>query len=64
MAGNLFVRSFERADRIYAAMASRGYDGEVRVLTTSPITLAQWSVLGAGLIVLALLVVGGYLFWG
>jgi cobalt/nickel transport system permease protein len=64
MAGNLFVRSFERADRIYAAMASRGYDGEVRVLTVSPITRAQWSVLGAGLIVLALLVVGGYLFWG
>lgn len=32
MAGSLFVRSIERADRIYAAMLSRGYDGEVRTL--------------------------------
>ena len=64
MAGNLFVRSFDRADRIYAAMASRGYDGEVRAFAIPPITLAQWSVLGAGIMVLILLVVGGYLFWG
>lgn len=32
IAGSLFVRSLERADRIYAAMLSRGYDGEVRTL--------------------------------
>jgi cobalt/nickel transport system permease protein len=64
MAGNLFVRSFDRADRIYAAMASRGYDGEVRAFAIPPIAPAQWSVLGAGMLVLTLLVVGGYLFWG
>src|SRR5574341_801183 len=52
MAGNLFVRSFDRADRIYAAMASRGYDGEVRGRGIPPITLAQWSVLWAGIMVL------------
>jgi hypothetical protein len=45
-------------------MASRGYDGEVRAFAIPPITLAQWSVLGAGIMVLILLVVGGYLFWG
>ena len=64
MAGNLFLRSFERADRIYAAMASRGYDGEVRTFPLPPVTLAQWSTLGLGLGVLALLVIGGYVFWG
>jgi cobalt/nickel transport system permease protein len=64
MAGNLFLRSFERADRIYAAMASRGYDGEVRAFPLPPITAAQWSVLALALGVLALLVAGGYLFWG
>ncbi len=32
MAGSLFVRALARADRIYAAMLSRGYDGEVRTL--------------------------------
>ena len=30
MAGNLFLRAFERSDRIYMAMVARGYDGEVR----------------------------------
>jgi energy-coupling factor transporter transmembrane protein EcfT len=32
MAGNLFLRGFERSDRIYTAMLSRGYDGEVRLM--------------------------------
>jgi cobalt/nickel transport system permease protein len=32
MAGNLFLRSIERSERIYDAMVARGYDGEVRVL--------------------------------
>lgn len=29
MIGALFLRSYERAERIYAAMVSRGYDGEI-----------------------------------
>ena len=29
MAGMLFMRSYERAERIYAAMLSRGYNGEI-----------------------------------
>jgi cobalt/nickel transport system permease protein len=64
MAGNLFLRSFERGDRIYAAMASRGYDGEVRAFAIPPISPAQWTVLGAGLALLSLLAAGGFLFWG
>jgi len=61
MAGNLFLRSFDRADRIYAAMASRGYDGEVRALPLRPITPGGWMTLGLGLLVLGLLVTGSYL---
>jgi cobalt/nickel transport system permease protein len=34
MVGSLFIRSYERSERIYAAMVSRGYAGEVRVLST------------------------------
>ena len=64
MAGNLFLRSFERADRIYAAMASRGYDGEVRAFPLPPLTRGQQGVLTLSLGLLALLVLGGYLFWG
>jgi cobalt/nickel transport system permease protein len=32
MIGSLFVRSYERSERIYAAMLSRGFAGEVRTL--------------------------------
>ena len=47
MAGSLFLRSFERSDRIYAAMAARGYDGEVRAFPLPPIAPVSWVVLGA-----------------
>ncbi|MEW6403471.1 MAG: cobalt ECF transporter T component CbiQ [Chloroflexota bacterium] len=32
MAGQLFLRSYERSDRIYNAMAARGYAGQLRTL--------------------------------
>jgi cobalt/nickel transport system permease protein len=32
MVGSLFLRSYERSERIYAAMQARGYDGELRFL--------------------------------
>jgi cobalt/nickel transport system permease protein len=37
MAGNLFVRSYERGERIHAAMLSRGYTGTLPVATASRI---------------------------
>jgi cobalt/nickel transport system permease protein len=30
MLGTLFIRSYERAERVYAAMLSRGYEGQIR----------------------------------
>ena len=35
MAGNLFLRSIDRSERIYQAMVARGYQGELRALTPS-----------------------------
>jgi cobalt/nickel transport system permease protein len=32
MIGTLFIRSYERSERVYTAMASRGFDGQVRVI--------------------------------
>lgn len=32
MVGSLFLRSFERSERVYAAMQARGYEGELRFL--------------------------------
>jgi len=64
MAGNLFLRGFERSDRIYMAMVSRGYDGEARSLPFPPIRPAQLVILIGGLSSLTLLILFGYLFWG
>ena len=64
MAGNLFLRSFERADRIYAAMLARGYDGDVRSFPLAPLSSVQVTLLAAGLALLGLLVMTSYLFWG
>lgn len=55
MAGNLFLRSFDRAERIYAAMAARGYDGEVRTLSRPPLSSQAWLIVAAGLTFLILL---------
>ncbi len=35
MIGNLFVRSYERSERIYQAMLARGFDGQIRRLPTA-----------------------------
>jgi cobalt/nickel transport system permease protein len=32
MIGSLFIRSYERGERVYAAMAARGFDGQSRTL--------------------------------
>jgi len=64
MAGSLFLRGFDRSDRIYTAMLSRGYDGEVRLMPTPPLTAANKLILFAGLILLGILLLFGILFWG
>ena len=63
MAGNLFLRAYERSDRIYVAMLSRGYDGEMRSLSLNPFTGLNWLILISGLIILCLLLLAGNLFW-
>lgn len=63
MAGNLFLRAFERSDRIYMAMVARGYDGEVRTLPMMVIRPGSWFVLGTGLFLFILLLLSGFLFW-
>jgi cobalt/nickel transport system permease protein len=62
MAGNLFVRSLDRGDRIYAAMAARGYDGEIRSFPLPPLTSTSWVVLSGGLALLIALLLFALLF--
>jgi cobalt/nickel transport system permease protein len=42
-AGALFVRSYERGERVHAAMLARGYTGEMPVPNTVPVGASQWA---------------------
>jgi cobalt/nickel transport system permease protein len=64
MAGNLFLRGIERSDRIYVAMLSRGYNGEVRALPLAALTHGGKLALGLGISILVVLLIFGILFWG
>ncbi len=55
MIGSLFLRSYERAERIYDAMRSRGYDGELRSLATTSLRWADYAALALVLGLLAAL---------
>jgi len=63
MAGSLFVRGFDRADRVYAAMLARGYDGETRALPAPPVAPAHYGVLAAGICWLFIIILTGILIY-
>jgi cobalt/nickel transport system permease protein len=42
-AGALFIRSYERGERVYLAMVSRGYDGAMPVLHHHRASRAEWA---------------------
>jgi cobalt/nickel transport system permease protein len=64
MAGNLFLRAFERSDRIYMAMVARGYDGEVRSLPQTGMSGGGKLTLASGLVVMVVLLLLGFFFQG
>jgi cobalt/nickel transport system permease protein len=41
-AGTLFVRSYERGERVYLAMLSRGYDGTMPALEGRRTSACDW----------------------
>jgi cobalt/nickel transport system permease protein len=55
MAGQLFLRSYERSDRVYAAMQARGYSGQL--LTMNPHVMRPRDWLAAVLFVAALFLI-------
>ncbi|SDC98560.1 cobalt ECF transporter T component CbiQ [Streptomyces prasinopilosus] len=42
-AGALFIRSYERGERVHLAMISRGYTGSLPVIDEATVSRAQWS---------------------
>ena len=53
MAGQLFLRSYERSDRVYNAMLARGYAGHLE--TINPHELRRVDYLTTALVLMAIL---------
>ena len=64
MAGNLFLRSIERSERVYAAMLCRGYTGSISALQKAPLRQSDRLLLFFGILLLACLAALGMLFGG
>jgi len=61
MVGSLFLRSYERSERIYASMQARGFDGELRSMGGRALTAADWTAFAVVAIALVTFVVAGQL---
>ncbi len=61
MAGQLFLRSYERSERIYNAMLARGFSGHLRTLHPHLFTRRDWLILGLFLTILVIIQLIGWL---
>ena len=59
MAGQLFLRSYERSDRIYNAMLARGYSGQLRTLNPHVMKSSDWLFAMLSLVIILLLQLTG-----
>ena len=55
MIGTLFIRSYDRAERVYMGMLARGFDGEIRTLSDLHFTLVDARFAAGFLFCLALI---------
>jgi cobalt/nickel transport system permease protein len=59
MVGNLLLRALDRADKVYAAMLVRGYDGTPRSMALPPLKLRHWVFMLGVLLCFTLLLIMG-----
>jgi cobalt/nickel transport system permease protein len=64
MVGQLFLRSYERSDRIYNAMLARGYMGQLRTLNPHLVTSRDWLYCCLSFMAIALMQVVGHVYLG
>jgi cobalt/nickel transport system permease protein len=55
--GVLFLRTYDRAERIYWAMAARGFDGTLRAPASSRMHRADWVVAGGAIVLAAAVII-------
>ena len=63
MVGNLFLRSYQRSERVYAAMLSRGYNGQMAVMPPPPLTVKALTYAVAPILILVLIEALALLYW-
>lgn len=61
--GTLFLRTYERSERIYQAMLARGFTGELRALTEPSLSRHDLVWGSAGIALLALVAVLANVYW-
>jgi cobalt/nickel transport system permease protein len=61
MAGQLFLRSYERSDRVYNAMLSRGYKGELMTIHPHHLHARDWLIGAASLFGFIIMQIAGRL---
>ncbi|HEX7975211.1 MAG TPA: cobalt ECF transporter T component CbiQ [Anaerolineales bacterium] len=61
MAGQLFLRSYERSERVYNAMLARGYQGQLLTLNSHEMRARDWQVCALAVCLLVLLQIVGRL---
>ena len=64
MVGSLFLRSYERGERIYAAMQARGFEGEFRHLHSRALRPSEYAVLGLFVAACAAFTISTYVWLG
>lgn len=64
MAGCLFLRSLERSERVYSAMVSRGYSGNLPSVEMNPIDKREKKLLLLGICVILIILILGLLTGG
>jgi cobalt/nickel transport system permease protein len=62
MVGALFIRAYERSERVYVAMQARGYEGRIVATEVRALAPVEWAVLAVGLSCMAALALGGLLW--
>ncbi len=63
MAGSLFIRTYDRSERIYLAMLARGYDGQVRQVSTPSLSMGSLLQGGVALSVFAIVASLAQVMW-
>ncbi|MFN2199322.1 MAG: cobalt ECF transporter T component CbiQ [Anaerolineales bacterium] len=63
LAGQLFLRSYERSDRVYNAMLARGFQGELLTMRAHNMSAVDWTSLLLLFLLVLLVQFLGHLIW-